>query len=99
MAFVPGILDHPPSRTMTPALVSGLPARGPALGGVGGLPVALPVAGRADAVDRGGTGEFRRLPRIEHHQRPAAVLGVLDSLPQDAAVGADRLVGLAEMLL
>src|SRR5205814_7403796 len=59
--------------------------------------VALPVVGRADAVDRGGTGDVRRRVRIEHHRQLAAAPGVLDGLAQQPPVGADRLVGLAEI--
>ena len=41
----------------------------------------------------------RRLRRVEHHHRPLALADLLDRLPQQAAVGDDRLVGRAEMLL
>ena len=40
-----------------------------------------------------------RLLRIEHHHRLLALARLLDRLPQQAAIGADRLVGRAEMLV
>src|SRR5262245_56218661 len=73
------------------------PARGLAARGVRRLPVALPVA-RADAVDRRRAGDLLGGGRVEHHQRPAALAGLLDGPAQNAAIGADRLVGLSEML-
>src|ERR1700688_698638 len=68
----------------------------PALAGA--PPIALPVAGRADAIDAGRAGDGRRRARIEHHHRLAAIAGLLERLPQQPAVGADRLVRRAEML-
>src|ERR1700722_3535020 len=64
----------------------------------GALPIALPVAGRADAVDAGRAGDGRRRGRIEHHHRLAAIAGLLERLPQQPAVGTDCLVRRAEML-
>src|SRR6516225_9478600 len=63
------------------------------------LPVVLPVARRTDAVDAGWAGDRRRFGRVEHHQWPRADAGLVERLPQQPAVGADRLVRGAEMLL
>src|SRR5690606_39214112 len=75
------------------------PARGLALVVVGLLPVALPVGGGADAVDGRRAGDGRGLRGIEHHQRALAFARLLDRLPQQAAIGNDRLVRRTEMLL
>src|SRR5262245_56682461 len=66
---------------------------------VGLLPIALPRLARRNTVDRSRSGDRCCARSIEHHQRLAAIAGLLDRLPQDAPVGADRLIGLAEMLL
>src|SRR5579885_976127 len=75
------------------------PTRGLAFFEIGLLPIALPVIGWADAVNRrrpdDGSGGFF----IKHHDRPLAFLRLLDGLPQQLAIGDDRLVGRAEMLL
>src|SRR5579864_1089844 len=65
---------------------------------LGALPIALPIAGRADAVDAGRAGDFLRRRRIEHHHRLAAIARLLERLAQEPPIGADRLVGGAEML-
>src|SRR5580700_5485865 len=74
----------------------------PALGllpaGVGALPIALPIAGRADAVDAGRAGDFLRRSGIEHHHRFHTVAGLIERLAQQTPISADRLVGGAEML-
>ena len=74
------------------------PACGLSLAGIRALPVALPIVGRADAIDGGRAGNLRRLLRIQHHRRPSAVACVIDRLPQQPTIGADRLVGLAQVL-
>src|ERR1700744_5463980 len=74
------------------------PARALALAYVGALPITLPVVGRPDAVDRRRTRDRRRLRGIEYHDRPLAFVRLLDRVPQQFAVGDDRLVGRAEML-
>src|SRR5215813_5107552 len=65
----------------------------------GALPVALPVAGRSNAVDAGRAGDGSGFGGIEHHHGLAALTGLIESAPQQPAVGGDRLVGRAEMLL
>src|SRR5262249_17176801 len=75
------------------------PGRRLAPGLIGLLPVDLPAVGRTDAVDGRGTGDLRGGSGIEHHQRLAATAGFIDGAAPDAAVGADRLVGLPEMVL
>ena len=65
---------------------------------IGRLPIALPIIARADAVDRGRAGHLRGGGFIEQHRRPAARASRRDGVAQQAPIGADRLVGLAEML-
>src|SRR4051794_14695866 len=72
------------------------PAGRLALAQVGLLPIALPVVGRPDAIDRGGAGDVRRRMGVQHHRQLAAVPGVLDRLAQQPPVSIDRLVGLAK---
>src|SRR5213080_5250466 len=66
---------------------------------VGLLPIGLPALARADAVDRRRSRQLRRGCAVEHHQRLAAVAGLLDGAAQNTAIRADRLVRLPEMLL
>src|ERR1700722_1211985 len=63
------------------------------------LPIGLPVAGGADAIDAGGAGDGRRSRGIEHHHRLGALAGLIERLAQQTAIDADRLVRRAEMLL
>src|SRR6266446_7364954 len=79
--------------------VASSPIRGLAPGFVGQPPIGLPALARADAIDGGGAGELRSGSGIEHHQRPAVALRLVDRVTQEPPIGADRLVGLAEMLL
>src|ERR1700676_2861718 len=81
-----------PSMSIRPAFCL-LPRR------VGALPIALPSAGRSNAIDAGGAADFFRRGGIEHHHRLATLAGLIDRLPQQAAVGADGLIGRAQMLL
>src|SRR5580700_11291134 len=83
---------------MTENLMPIRPAFGLLPAGVGALPIALPIAGRADAVDAGRAGDFSRRRGIEHHHRLGAVAGLIERLAQEPPIGADRLVGGAEML-
>src|ERR1700716_3684939 len=75
------------------------PARGLALAFVGSPPVARPIVGRTDAVDRRRPGDLGGRLRIEYPQGPAAIVGLVDRGPQEAPIGGDSLVGLAEMLV
>src|SRR5262249_3972490 len=75
------------------------PARRLAPGLIGLPPIDLPALARTDAVDGRGAGDLRGGSGIEHHQRLAATAGFIDSAPQDAAIGADRLVRLPAMFL
>src|SRR5215471_9068255 len=65
----------------------------------GTLPVALPVAGRSNAVDAGRAGDGSGFGGVEHHHGLAALAGLIESASQQPAIGGDRLVGRAEMLL
>src|SRR5262249_12048218 len=65
----------------------------------GTLPVALPVADRSNAVDAGRASDGSGFGGIEHHHGLAALSGLIESAPQQPAIGGDRLVGRAEMLL
>src|SRR5262245_7067902 len=79
-------------------LVSIHPTRSLALARFAFLPITLPVIGRTNAVDCRRARDAGRLPRIEHHHWFLAVVGLFNGLPQQPAIGADRLVRGAEML-
>src|SRR5262245_798940 len=79
------------------AIRSRAPTRALALARFAFLPIVLPVVGRADTIDRGRTRDARRPRGIEHHDRLLAFRGLLNCLPQQLSIGADRLVGSAEM--
>src|ERR1700722_4663405 len=95
-------MDPGPAPSARPGLAAPSmrirPAFGLWRGVAGALQTASPLAGRADAVDAGRAGDGRRLGRIEHHHRLAAIAGLIGRLPQQPAIGADRLVRRAEML-
>src|ERR1700755_890560 len=61
-------------------------------------PIGLPTAGRAYAVHGRRALDAPCMRGVEEHERWLAGGGLLDLLPQQAAVLHDRLVGLAEML-
>src|SRR5262245_22755245 len=61
------------------------------------LPIVLPVVGRAYTVDRGRALDARRPRGIKHHDRFLAFRRLLNCLPQQLSIGADRFVGSAEM--
>src|ERR1700722_11370454 len=76
---------------------------GPTLGrlprGVGALPIALPVASGADAVDASWAGDRLCGLCIEHHHRLLTLAGLVERRPKQPAIGADRFVRGAEMFL
>src|ERR1700728_5320046 len=94
-------MDSGPAPLARPGMTRLVPIR-PALGRLprrlSPLPVALPVAGRADAVDtsRAGDGLGRRV--VEHHHRPLALAGLIERGTQQPPIRTDRLVRGAEML-
>src|SRR5437868_647079 len=67
--------------------------------GVELLPVVLPALGRAHAVDRDRPADRGSARRVEPHRRLLAVAHLADRRQQHAAIGDDRLVAVAEMLL
>src|SRR5215211_8138093 len=52
-------------------------------------PIGFPAISRTDAVDGGRPDKLGGGQIIEHHQRPAAVAGLLNGVAQQTPVGAD----------
>src|ERR1043166_4052517 len=86
-------------RPCSRALAAVDPARRPALAGLDVAPVALPILGRTDAVDRGRPDRLRGRSGFNDHGRCAALLDRLDRGAEQPAIGADRLVRASEMLV
>src|ERR1700731_4497009 len=96
------VMDSGLAASRRPGMTENLMPIRPAFGlfpaGVGALPIPLPIAGRADAVDAGRAGDLFRRRGIEHHHRLFAIAGLIERLAQQTPIGADRLVRGAEML-
>src|SRR4029077_18481230 len=74
------------------------PARSLTLARLALLPIALPIVGGANAVNRRRPCNARGLRGIKHHNRLLAFAGLFDRLPQQSAVSGNCLVGGAEVL-
>src|SRR5579863_9117664 len=95
-------MDSGPAPSARPGMTSSMsiaPAFCLLAFAAGPLPIALPVADGADAVDAGRAGNLRRFGVVQHHHRLYALARLIERLPEQPPVGADRLVGRAQMLL
>src|SRR5581483_8441370 len=96
-------MDSGPALSARPGMTrASLPIR-PALRrlplAAGALPIALPVAGRPDAIDAGRARDGSGFGGVEHHHGPVTLAGPVERPPQQPAIGGDRLVRHTEMLL